>query len=610
MYKNQPAKQATINSEHYRTMLDDKDNVYLWQARSYDAAGRLTSHITGNALISEHNYNQATGQLDTIKSGFSYAEQIRDLSYQYDKLNNVTNRTNHQNNLKESFSYDMLDRIKQSNTTGKIGLTEYNNIINYQYDIRGNITYKSDTGDYNYNNATAKQPHTPQSITGITNRTYQYDNNGNMTSNDNKSITWTSFNKPKSFKTNTDTTTFNYAPNRARYQKTQTGTSYKQTIYLDKTYEHITEQDKTHQKNYIYVNKQLISIHTKTTLITDKPVLKQITQTRYLHYDNLGSIDTITDGKGNIVERMSYTSFGDRRQGDWRANQNNNTTTNYTNELLAKFTNRGYTGHEHIDEMNLIHMNGRVYDPQIGRFLSADPIIQHPYKSQSYNRYSYVLNNPHKYTDPSGFCDDSDGDGDDDGDGFGDDSGYDYGGEWNDFDDGGYDDTTDGYGVGHSDYETGDYGDTGGNYGSQYNGGETNSHGNVVPSWVSRAGTPLNIQLNKRLSYEFRQSIIEAKKIGKAWDTEGYIDRLKSGGIWDFKSRDLYKDMKGIEAFSNFAYGATSASFASGFSFGISEHAPDLTTNIAGRLAGHYQENNQSYDPANGSWNDIESPGT
>jgi hypothetical protein len=52
--------------------------------------------------------------------------------------------------------------------------------------------------------------------------------------------------------------------------------------------------------------------------------------------------------------------------------------------------------------MGFIHMNGRVYDPQIGRFLSADPHIQDPYNTQSYNRYSYVINNPLKYTDPSG----------------------------------------------------------------------------------------------------------------------------------------------------------------------------------------------------------------
>jgi hypothetical protein len=46
---------------------------------------------------------------------------------------------------------------------------------------------------------------------------------------------------------------------------------------------------------------------------------KHKAKTRYLHYDNLGSIDTITDGQGNIVERMSYAAFGERRKGDWRA---------------------------------------------------------------------------------------------------------------------------------------------------------------------------------------------------------------------------------------------------------------------------------------------------
>ncbi|VVM18114.1 hypothetical protein BSPWISOXPB_1307 [uncultured Gammaproteobacteria bacterium] len=66
--------------------------------------------------------------------------------------------------------------------------------------------------------------------------------------------------------------------------------------------------------------------------------------------------------------------------------------------IIPALTNRGFTGHEHIDEMGLIHMNGRVYDPQIGRFLSADPYIQSPYNTQSYNRYSYTINNPLKYT--------------------------------------------------------------------------------------------------------------------------------------------------------------------------------------------------------------------
>jgi hypothetical protein len=48
-------------------------------------------------------------------------------------------------------------------------------------------------------------------------------------------------------------------------------------------------------------------------------------------------------------------------------------------------------------------MNGRIYDPTIGRFMSADPFIQAPYELQSHNRYAYVMNNPLLYTDPSGF---------------------------------------------------------------------------------------------------------------------------------------------------------------------------------------------------------------
>jgi RHS repeat-associated protein len=66
-------------------------------------------------------------------------------------------------------------------------------------------------------------------------------------------------------------------------------------------------------------------------------------------------------------------------------------------------TPRGFTGHEHLDGVALIHMNGRVYDPMLGRFLSADPIVQFPKSTQGLNRYTYTNNNPLSYTDPSGF---------------------------------------------------------------------------------------------------------------------------------------------------------------------------------------------------------------
>jgi len=141
----------------------------------------------------------------------------------------------------------------------------------------------------------------------------------------------------------------------------------------------------------IYADGKLVATNVET--VTAENNVFNAT-TRYMHYDPLGSIDTITGPKGEIVDRLSFDPFGARRPGDWKA---------AAVVTLTKFTNRGFTGHEHIDEVGLIHMNGRVYDQELGRFLSGDRYIQAPYKSQSFNRYSYVINDPLKYTDPTGW---------------------------------------------------------------------------------------------------------------------------------------------------------------------------------------------------------------
>ncbi len=105
----------------------------------------------------------------------------------------------------------------------------------------------------------------------------------------------------------------------------------------------------------------------------------------YVHKDHLGSIVKLTDGNGTTVFKASYDVWGKQ------------TVTNNTFAF-----HRGYTGHEHLNEFGLINMNGRMYDPNVGRFLSPDPFVQAPDFSQSFNRYSYCLNNPLIYTDPSG----------------------------------------------------------------------------------------------------------------------------------------------------------------------------------------------------------------
>jgi RHS repeat-associated protein len=105
----------------------------------------------------------------------------------------------------------------------------------------------------------------------------------------------------------------------------------------------------------------------------------------YAHSDHLGSIVKLTDAGCNTVFEATYDAWG--RQ----------TVTDSTFKV-----HRGYTGHEHLPEFGLINMNARLYDPVLGRFLSPDPYVQAPEFSQSFNRYSYCVNNPLIYTDPSG----------------------------------------------------------------------------------------------------------------------------------------------------------------------------------------------------------------
>jgi RHS repeat-associated protein len=122
--------------------------------------------------------------------------------------------------------------------------------------------------------------------------------------------------------------------------------------------------------------------------------------TTYLLEDHLGGVDGLTSSSGELLTRTSYQAFGARRAG----NGSSGPPTAAEWQQIQAATSRGYTDHEHLDNLGLIHMNGRVYDPVLGRFLSPDPIVQSPYDTQGLNRYAYVRNNPLRFVDPTGFC--------------------------------------------------------------------------------------------------------------------------------------------------------------------------------------------------------------
>lgn len=110
-------------------------------------------------------------------------------------------------------------------------------------------------------------------------------------------------------------------------------------------------------RHYLYAGTTPVALYTTRSDNTSS--------TRYLHKDHLGSVDAITNETGALAERLSYDAWGKRRQGNG---------LDATAPLTGATTHHGYTGHEHLDGLGLIHMNARVYDPAIGRFLQADPI--------------------------------------------------------------------------------------------------------------------------------------------------------------------------------------------------------------------------------------------
>ena len=126
------------------------------------------------------------------------------------------------------------------------------------------------------------------------------------------------------------------------------------------------------------------------TLAGASPVTTHI---RAQLFDHIGSIVAIADSVGNVIETADHAAFGNRRE--W-------VNGTLLGKLMLLTTDRGFTGHEQVENLQTIHMNGRIYDPVQARFLQADPLVQDAFNPQNWNPFTYVYNNPLKNTDPTG----------------------------------------------------------------------------------------------------------------------------------------------------------------------------------------------------------------
>ncbi len=354
----------------------------LWQLGEQNASGQLVKATLGGKINRQFNYdnNNRLTQIQATAAGTTR----QNWQVQYDAAGNVVQRKDALGGYTENLAYDSINRL--TNTSG--GSVTTNNV---SYDALGNILNKQDVGNYIYGqtcNGVKAGPHAVSQTTGgAYSASYCYDRNGNLTSKTqtngfNQQVVYTPFNKPyQILQSDSSGTQLEYGPSRELVRQTDSKSgAITTTIYLP-GYERSQNGSTITEKFYIGDYAMFAKSGTSTAL-------------RYLLQDNQGSVTTILDQSGAPTENLAFDVWGKRRNANWSP---------ATTTLTSATTNRGYTGHKMLDNVGLIHMNGRVYDPVIARFVSADPIIQAPGDLQSYNRYAYVRNNPGSLTDPSGY---------------------------------------------------------------------------------------------------------------------------------------------------------------------------------------------------------------
>ncbi len=396
---------------YLKSTKDPVRNATLYSVAAMDMRDNVTEFTLGNGTKTITEYDPDTGFVDTIDTT-SPSDTLQYLSYQFDEVGNLSFRKDliHPVGLTEDFKYDNLNRVYEAKAFGGAG---YHITRRFDYDENGlgNIRNKSDVGNYEYgllaDSSCDTQFEGPHAVTrtasgglqrkadycydanGSMNRINFYDFNGTRGSDNYQAISYSPFDMVSEINSRYNgIVTFNYGPDRQLIQRGDSeGTATTNTTYVDGLYEHIVTGSNISHKyyvgNYAVVTKQ-------------GDVSPGLFVANYTHRDHLGSVDTISDENASVMERQSFDTWGLRRDPNWQ------TPFDFLN-FDSLVTNRGYTDHEHIDSMGLIHMNGRVYNPVIGRFLSPDPVIQAPYNGQSYNRYSYVMNNSLSYTDPTGY---------------------------------------------------------------------------------------------------------------------------------------------------------------------------------------------------------------
>ena len=361
-----------VNGHNAEIKLDDGRSV--WKLTEENDLGQAQRVETGNLV---RNYSHTKTGLPLV---YNYGHVISDhtflpnfdISYDFDvQTNNLLSRFYGRHRRIERFSYDDLNRLEK--------IRYYAHGSSMVYSANGNIVQKKNVGDMSYVNA-AK----PYQLTAVV------PSNKTMPLRD-QHISYTSFMRPERIEENGYTASFDYNADadRVRMNVTHGAEQLLTRYYIGKNYE--CDIDSTgNEKERLYIGGDAYSA--SAVLVSrngNEGCIYQIMR------DYQGSIVYLTYNDGYLMQELEYDAWGRLRSLF---------SCKYYEEGKEPelLLGRGYCGHEHLPWFGLINMNARLYDPILGRFLSPDPYVQMPDFTQNFNRYSYCLNNPLKYTDEDG----------------------------------------------------------------------------------------------------------------------------------------------------------------------------------------------------------------
>jgi RHS repeat-associated protein len=407
----------------YLMSVVDTQNRVWWEADPSSGyewySDRLSSFTKGSSYYTYRSYDHPTGFLTyQIAWGVPSEHILYENWWEYDGYNNTSTRYGSSSGsvyTHEYYNYDVLNRLTHRNGQ-QIAAYHSNGNIDWKKDVDGNSS-----ASYVYD---ANKPHAVTSAWGYA---ISYDNNGNLLSRSGGGQTWTTkwagFDKPRWLAKAPIGSEFHYNANRSRvvhleFDQMSGGAPSHYTskkIYaagaeMEVEYKNTASSGVSWQQDTvrIYIPAPDGIAGTREFRAFDPTVQEKLL---VYHNDALGSVVAITpfgDTSGNAAldyngkpTSYSYDAWGQRRDALSYSGPPVDTAPGGD----ADVTPRGYTGHEMLDGLGLVHMNGRIYDPLLGRFLSGDLVVQYPDSLQSYNRYSYVRNNPLSLVDLTGFTD-------------------------------------------------------------------------------------------------------------------------------------------------------------------------------------------------------------